>query len=230
MVLPLAVMQAVCGSICGFIIHRTGRYITMIRVGTMLHLLGLGLFIVCDANTSIGEIIGLQFILGTGSGVLFNPPLIALQALTPQNDTAMATSTFAFLRNLATCFSIVAGGVLFQNSMALRKPDLQAAGISSTLLDELSGSSAAANVKIVGKLKGAQRVAAKDAYAWSMRNLWIMYCVMAGCSVVASFFIKKQVLKTEHTETKTGLAVKEKESTSNTAVGNELATEHIPMS
>ena len=202
----------------------------MIRIGTVLHVLGLGLFILFDDNTSIAEIIGLQFVLGIGSGVLFNPPLIALQALTPQHDTAMATSTFAFLRNLATCFSIIAGGVVFQNSISLRKPDLQAAGITSTLLEELSGSSAAANVKVIGMLEGAQQAVAKEAYAWSMRNLWIMYCAMAGCSVVASFFIKREVLGTEHTETKTGLANNEKDTTSNGAMGTELAAQNVAKS
>jgi Na+(H+)/acetate symporter ActP len=50
-----------------------------------------------------------------------------------------------------------------------------------------------------------QRVAVREAYAWSLRNIWILYTGISALAVFASFFIKKHHLKKEHVETRTGL-------------------------
>ena len=95
---------------------------------------------------------------------------------------------------------------MFQNSMQMRDGELRSLGISKNVTDLLTGSSAAANVAIIGTLSNEQqKEAVKEAYAWSLRNMWIMYTVCIACGIVASLFIRPQVLNKEHTETKTGL-------------------------
>ena len=147
---------------------------------------------------------------GIGAGLLFEPPLIALQALVSQDDTATATATLGFVRNLATSFSIVIGGVIFQNGMRLRIPELRAANLSANVIQELSGGDAAAHVMIVGTISDpAQKLAVKQAFAWSLRNMWILYTCTSACGVIASVFIAKQVLSKVHVETKTGIKKEE---------------------
>lgn len=168
--------------------------------------LGNGLFIYFDATTSLGTIIGFEIIEGIGAGLLFEPPLIAIQSMVSQDDTATATSTFAFVRSIGTCLSVVIGGVVFQNSMELRGPFLQAAGLSADLVQKFSGKDAAANVMIIRTIADpAHQMAVKEAFAWSMRNMWILYTSVGAFGFVSSFFITKQHLKQEHTETITGL-------------------------
>jgi hypothetical protein len=149
-------------------------------------------------------------VAGAGCGLLFFPPLLALQSNVPQEETAAATATFGFIRNLAMAMSVVLGGVVFQNSMDMRQSTLLAAGLSGSMVEELTGSEAAANVMVIQSIEDAlQRSVIKDAYAWSLRNVWILYTSLGACGLIASVFITRQHLSTEHVETKTGLKEKQ---------------------
>ena len=170
--------------------------------------IGNGLYTLFSTKSSLAEIITFQIVAGLGAGLLFQAPLLALQALLPQDDIAMATSTLSFMRNLATSLSVVIGGVLFQNSMDIRVPSLSTPPISlpSNITDLLVSGDAAANVFLVSVIQDpAQRAAVREAYAWSMRNMWIMYTGISALAVVASLFIKKHHLRKDHVETKTGI-------------------------
>ncbi len=206
LLLPTVITEALCGIATGLIIHRTGRYLDLIYVGMAFLTLGSGLFINLTANSPLYEIIIFQIITGTGAGLLFEPPLIALQSLVSQADTATATATFGFIRNIATALSVVVCGVVFQNGMELREPILREQGLPTNVTDLLTGSAAAANVMVISTLRDPAQVQdVKEAFAWSLRNMWIMVTCVSACGIVASLFIGKHVLGTEHTETKTGL-------------------------
>ncbi|KAL4888204.1 major facilitator superfamily domain-containing protein [Aspergillus ambiguus] len=214
LILPYVLSEAAFSLLTGIFIHRTGRYLEVIRLGTALVVCGIGLFINYDAASTTGKIIGYQIVAGMGCGLLFFPPLLALQNSVPQRETATATATFYFLRNVAMAMSIVLGGVVFQNSMDVQQSKLISAGLSSSMTEELAGAEAAANVMTVHSVEDAdQRCAVEDAYAWSMRNIWILYTCLAACGFIASWFITRQQLRKEHVETQTGL--KEKTPVSN---------------
>jgi hypothetical protein len=206
LILPVIVTEATMGILTGVLIHRTGRYLEIIWIGTIFMTLGFGLLIDLNATSTLREIIPFQIVTGIGSGVLFEPPLIALQTLVSQDDTATATATFGFIRNVGLSLSIVIGGVVFQNGMSLRAPQLRASGLPSNITDQFSGGAAAANVMVISTLQNpAQKLVVKEAFAWSLRNMWILFTSVATCGIVATAFISKQVLGREHTETITGL-------------------------
>lgn len=206
LILPLVLTEAVAAMAAGLLINHTGRYLELIRLGVALLTIGNGLYIHLSTTSSLGEIIAVQLVAGIGAGFLFEPPLLSLQAGISQDDTATATATLGFVRNLATSSSIVLGGVVFQNSMALRQPALRAAGLPATLLADLAGATAAANMFAIRTIADdRQRRAVKEAFAWSLRNMWILYTCLSAGGVVASVFITRQVLSKEHTETRTGL-------------------------
>ena len=132
--------------------------------------------------------------------------MVAIQNSVSQADTAAATASLGFIRSVAMALSIVVGGVVFQNSMDARQPSLAAAGLSESVLEALSGSQAAANVAITRSIQNAsQRQVVLEAFAWSMRNMFILYTCLAAVAMVAGVFIKHRKLNTEHTETKTGI-------------------------
>ncbi|KAK5117729.1 hypothetical protein LTR16_004980, partial [Cryomyces antarcticus] len=144
-------------------------------------------------------------VAGIGIGPNFQAPLIALQTMVRPRDIATATSTFGFTRNLATSISVVIGGVVFQNEMARRAASLRSS-LGDAAAAQLSGSSAGANVGVVDALPPAARAAARTAFAASLRSMWILYVAFAGVGLAVSFLIGRQVLESEHHETKTGLA------------------------
>ncbi|GAQ09932.1 uncharacterized transporter C3H1.06c [Aspergillus lentulus] len=213
LVLPLVLSEAFAGIITGAIIHRTGRYRELIWLGMTLLTIGNGLYIHLNAYSSLGQIIGYQILSGIGAGFLFEPPIIAIQAMVSQDETATATATLGFIRNLATSSSIVIGGVVFQNSMSRMKSTLLAAGMSETLAEQMSGDSAAANIEVIKTIQDAtQLLAVKEAFAWSLRNMWILYTCMSALGIVAGVFILKTRLNKEHVETRTGLRPEKSEA------------------
>lgn len=206
LIVPMMVVEASVDIMVGILIHKTGRYREIIWVGVTLMTLGTGLYINFQTDTSIATIIGFEIIAGIGTACLFQAPMIAVQNTVSRADTASATATLAFSGNLASSLSIVLGGVVFQNSMAARQSSLAAAGLNESVLKALSGSQAAANVEIVKTIQDdMQRRVVQDAFAWSLRNMFIMYTCMAAVAMVASSFIKHRHLSMEHTETKTGI-------------------------
>jgi MFS family permease len=210
LILPFILSECLASLSVGIFIHRTGHYRGVIWLGMSAVVLGMGLFIDYNTTTVLGKIISYQIIAGFGCGLLFFPPLLALQNNIPTKDTATATATFGFVRNLAMALSVVLGGVVFQNSMLMKQPLLGDAGLSSTLQEEFTGAEAAANVlSVKDVVDPLQRQAVKQAFAWSIRNIWILYTALAAVGLVASAFIRKQELSKEHVETKTGLKEKD---------------------
>ena len=206
LLLPLIVTQAVVEILSGVLISRTGRYREVTWAGTLLMTIGTGLYITFGADTSVAMLVGLQIFGGLGPALLFQGPMIAIQSTVSQVDTAAATASLGFIRNLAMALSIVVGGVVFQNSMDSRQSSLAAAGLSESVLDALSGNMAAANVGIPSTIQDAsQRQVILEAFAFSLKNMFILYVCLAAVALVASVFIKHRVLNTEHTETKTGI-------------------------
>ncbi|KAL8933684.1 MAG: hypothetical protein Q9211_005645, partial [Gyalolechia sp. 1 TL-2023] len=204
--LPYILPQTVMGVFVGVVIHKSGRYLEVMWIGMVLMTVGFGLFIHLDAVSPLAQIVGFQVVAGLGSGLLFEPPLIALQAHTSQQNIASATATYGFTLNLATSASVVVGGALFQNGMQHRSSALQHAGLSAELIHRFSGGDAAANVLSIGTIPDpAQKFAVKEAFAWSLRNIWILYTCTSFLGLVASAFVDKRELSKDHEETVTGI-------------------------
>lgn len=206
LILPMMVTEAAVDIMVGVLIHQTGRYREIIWAGVTLMTLGTGLYISFRTDTSVAKIIGFEIIGGIGTALLFQAPTIAIQNTVSQADTSTATATLGLTRNMAASLSIVLGGVVFQNSMTARQSSLAVAGLSDSVLEALSGDHAAANVEIIKSIQdAAQRQVVQDTFAWSLRNMFMMYTCMAAVGMLASPFIKQRHLSTEHTETKTGV-------------------------
>lgn len=206
LILAMVLPEATAGAVAGFSIHRTGRYREVIWVGLVLLTLGTSLYIMLKPDTPIATITIIEILEGIGSGCLFQAPLIAVQVMASQADTASATATFGFVREVASVISVVIGGVVFQNGMELSVEGLRDAGLSDAVIKALSAGQAAANVDIIGTIPDmAQRTLVKEAFAWSLRNMFILYACVAAVGLLSSLAIKHVHLSTEHTETKTGL-------------------------
>lgn len=212
LLLPFIVTGAIAGVIAGVIIHRTGRFREIMWVGTFFLTLGFGLFISFDAYTTTAKAVGFLVIGGFGSGILFEAPLIALQSQVEQQDVASATATLSFIRNIALSISTIIGGTIFQNSMNNRVSFLRDAGLPENLLRQLDGDSAMANVMLPRTFENpAWELAAKEAFSYATRNMWITYAAFSLLGFGASAFVEASHLGTEHVETVTGLR-KEKTS------------------
>ncbi|RDA92935.1 hypothetical protein CP533_3856 [Ophiocordyceps camponoti-saundersi (nom. inval.)] len=206
LLLPMVITCAVVDILGGVFMHQTGRYRELIWAGTTCMTLGAGLCTMFGTDTTLGTIFGFQIVFGFGMSLLFQTPTMALQNSVSQADTATATATLNLMRSLATSLSTVLGGLVFQNSMTARSASLAASRLSKPQLEALSGHRAAANAHIARTIHDpVQRQAVKEAFAWSIRNMFIMYTCIAAVGVLASAWVKQRHMSKEHTETKTGL-------------------------
>lgn len=211
LLVPLIVATALTGVLTGVIIHKTGKFRELIWAGTTILCLANGLFIMLDENTSLSEIIGLTIIFGLGSGMLFEPPLIAIQSRSLQENVATATSTFSFVRSVALAISVIVGGVVFQNSMNQQADRLAQSGLPADIVAKLSGKEAAANVGLARTLQDPeQRRIVESAFAGAMRNMWFAYVALAALGLVSGVFVGKAKLSRDHIETVTGIKAEKK--------------------
>lgn len=151
-----------------------------------------------------------QLIAGMCVGQLFQSPLIALHSHVTAQETAAATATFGFVRNLATSMSIVIGGVVFQNGMESKATVLYAS--LGEIAVNFLGNGASANVILIKSLSSDQQAVVKMAYSTSLQHVWILYACVSGAGLVASLVIKTKALSTVYGETKTGLVKRELET------------------
>ncbi|RMZ66912.1 major facilitator superfamily transporter [Pyrenophora seminiperda CCB06] len=204
--LPFAVALSFMSAATGVIIKKTGQYLPLIWCGMSMMTLGFGLYINFNVNTSWAKIIIFQVIAGIGVGQNFQSPLIALQSNIPKRDIATATAMFGFVRNLGSAISVVVGGVVFNNEIRTKQPEL-AAALGTQTASMFSGGSAGANVRVIESLPEAQRAVARKAFADSLSKMWILYVAFAAVGLCVSLLVSRNLLDKQHEETKTGLEV-----------------------
>ena len=204
-IVPTIISQAVGSILTGVIIHRTGRYLEIMRLASLVMLLGTGLFIIFDPDTPMAVMAVVQLIAGFGSGGLFETPIIAIQANIAQDDTAAASAALGIVRYLSIAVALTVGTTVFQNSIETQQGRLQSYGLPPQIIRNITHD-AAANVMGATSIRDmAQQRAIREAYSWSIRNMFIMFTGFAAVAFAASAFVDKHTLSEEHTEAKTGL-------------------------
>ena len=171
--------------------------------------LGFGLFIDLPDYAEWSKIIIYQMVAGIGVGPNFQSPLIALQNHVARHDIAVATGTFGFVRQLATSMSVVLGGVVFQNILSKKGPEL-ARQLGPEAAARLSGANLESSTNFIKNLPPAQKLIADQAITSSLRTMFIFYTAIAAFGLFLSAFIKKKALSSVHEKSKTGLVEQER--------------------
>jgi hypothetical protein len=204
---PMTFTVAPSAMVVGFLVTLTGRYRWAIWGGWVLSTLGMGLLILLDVNTSTVSWIFIMLVAGFGLGMLFPSLAFAVQGSSTNADLAFAVAMFSFFRAFGQSIGVAIGGVTFQNQMKkklLKYPAL--APMASTYAKDAAGL-----VQIIKSMAdGADKENLKNAYADSLKTVWVLICVLSGVALVASLLIKaydlNRALETEqgfkHTRTR----------------------------
>ncbi|KAK1959824.1 MFS general substrate transporter [Colletotrichum sublineola] len=170
--LPFILSNTCMAAATGVYIQQTGKYVPAVYLGLVLMTLGTGLLIDLDVEANWPKIVIYQLLVGSGVGMNFEGPLLALQASLHVRDVATATATMGFTRNLASAISAIIGGVVFQNQMVAESGSLGQLG--EDIASQLQGGEAAANVELIHDLPPDQQSIAKGAFHRSLKTMWIM--------------------------------------------------------
>ncbi|KAL6241283.1 hypothetical protein RBB50_011756 [Rhinocladiella similis] len=130
-------------------------------------------------STSLAFTLVIEVVAALGVGTTFQAPLIAYQSVVGVADVAVATAVFGFVRSLLTSISVVVGGIVFQNGISVQNDHLSSI-LGSQLAQNFSASNAATNVLALRRLPLHQQLEVQQAYASSLKNMWIMYASIAG--------------------------------------------------
>lgn len=204
-VAPMAVMT-------GILITVSGRYRWAVWSGWVLTVLGTGLLVLLNVDTTIPAWIFLTMVSGVGLGILFPSMQFSLQAATTNKDMGFAVAMFSFFRTFGQAIGVAIGGVIFQNQMVKK---LHAYPQFASQANELAKDAAALVQIIKATPEGQNKLDLRTAYVDSVRVIFIVLCALSAVALVSSCFIKSYDLN-RALETEQGF-VEEKKSKENGA-------------
>ena len=101
-ILPETLTLVPASVITGVIITRTGVYRWAIWMGWIITTIGMGLLMFLDVDTPTQAWIGLNLVIGIGTGLLFGAMGFAVQASVDPESIAIAVCMFLFFRSFGS--------------------------------------------------------------------------------------------------------------------------------
>jgi hypothetical protein len=207
-VLPETLTLVPSSVITGLAITRTGSYRWAIWIGWIITTVGMGLLTLLDVDTSAGGWIGLNLVVGAGTGMLFGAMAFAVQASVNVESIAVAVCMFSFFRSLGSVGStgtkiiiteanhgqtigITIGGTVFQNRIRQQLEEYpQFASAGSNFVDD--GIALIAAIKTLPE--DADRSILVQAYAKALQTIWQDMCFVSAAGLLLSLFIQSYTL------------------------------------
>jgi len=184
-------MSVIVGIVCA----TTGRYRWALWIGWGFTTLGSGLLILLNPGTSIPGWIFLNFAVSIGTGMLFPAMGLAVQAAGRPQDAGHAAAFYAFIRTFGQSIGVAIGGVIFQNQI---KQKLMSYPLLAPMAAEYSKDATALVGVIKSMADGIEKTQLTQAYADSLKTIWIVMCALSAVAFVASMFTKGYSLNQEH--------------------------------
>lgn len=196
---------------------RYNRYAEVIWFGFGIWTLGAGLLVLAGQTTSLGAIAVFLVLIGIGTGLTFQPTLVALQAHCPKAHRAVVTSNRNFLRSSGGAVGLAVSSAVLANVLKSSLPaSLQNIANSTFATPDLSAYS------------GTQRVAIIGAYADASRAVFIWCVPCAGISFVLTALIRDRGLVRKEEELESSVAHGEQETIPQTMDGKAIQYETKP--
>ncbi|KAG0138126.1 major facilitator superfamily domain-containing protein [Tuber indicum] len=199
-VFPETFTVAPASVVVGLLVSITGRFRWALWLGWILTVLGMGVLVLLDVDTSTVSWIFITLVSGLGTGILFPSMAYAIQASASDEDMAYAVSMFSFFRAFGQAFGVAIGGVIFQNAL---KTEIAKHAVLRAMAGEYSAD-AVALVQVIKMMpKGMEgREELLISYAAALKVVWKAMIGFGAVGLVTSFATEglslDRELKTEH--------------------------------
>ncbi|KAF7356400.1 MFS general substrate transporter [Mycena venus] len=188
---PVALGGSLTTIVVGPLVTATKRTRPFIWGGSALMTLGAGLLISLSETSGLGMELGFTLVQGLGTGFLFQPPLIALQAAMPLKDMAACTGAFYLVRTLGTTLGVSLGGVVFQSQLAARLRAIPALAGTTTQARILQG-----DYKDIARIVPAElRREVVRALSRSLRTVFVVLTPVSGAVFLLSLLVRHYSLE-----------------------------------
>lgn len=184
-------MSVIVGIVCA----ATGRYRWAIWIGWVLTTLGSGLLILLGPSTTIPGWVFLNVCVSIGTGMLFPAMALAIQASARPQDAGHSVAFYSFIRVFGQSLGVAVGGVVFQNQI---RQKLLSYPLLAPMASAYSQDATALVSIIKGMEAGIEKTQLIQAYADSLKTIWIVMCALSGAGLLASIFTKGYSLNQEH--------------------------------
>ncbi|KZO93352.1 MFS general substrate transporter [Calocera viscosa TUFC12733] len=178
--------SALTAIVSGLTVAKLGDYRIVMWFGLTVMTLGFGLMIMLDNYSSVARQEIFLLVAAIGTGCLFQPPLIGLQAAMPIKDMATSTATFGLLRTLGGTIGVSIGGAIYQSEVQRR-----AAAVPGWTPP--SQSQLTSNVRQLSDIQPESlRDAVLYAFTKSVSTIWIVCTPIIFVALVLCTFFSQQ--------------------------------------
>ncbi|SCV68369.1 BQ2448_490 [Microbotryum intermedium] len=180
--------------ITGVVIGYQGIYKAWNMIGWGLTTLGFGITSLMRYDCSKAASIGLPILMGLGLGILYSSTNFPVLAPLKASQQPHAMAFFSFMRAFGEVFGISIGATILQNSLA--------ADLPKEFLAKFNGEAEIAFSAIPNIVELAEplRSQVREAFASSLRVIWLTMVFISGVGFILSLFIQDIKLTTETDE------------------------------
>lgn len=182
--LPLVVSQSSFSTLSGLYMSRFNRYGEIIWGGFSIWTLGAGLLVMADQHIHIGLVCFFLVLVGFGTGMVFQPTLVALQAHCPKAQRAVIVSNRNFIRSAGGSVGLAVSSAILGNVLRSSLPQR---------LHHLANNTFAA--PDLSTFSASDRTAIVSAYASASRAVFIWCVPLVGICLLLCALIKDKGLQ-----------------------------------
>ncbi|KHJ34073.1 putative mfs drug transporter [Erysiphe necator] len=221
MLLPVTVVQTVSSTLGGLVVTWRGRYRESLIFGYTLWCVSLGLHSSLRPSTSLAQQLIYGFLLGFGSGLTFQPSLIAIQSAVSVEFMAVVTGVRSFIRDIAGTFGLAIAGSIINIMIRKALLNITANGqavLSSQQINEIQKNPSLPRSKIdpvilenVDKIRSL----VVSAYFEGFRRVFYLGTALGFVAIVTTIFFIPQVELSAEENNETNLSREQSTEISN---------------
>ncbi|KAF1937163.1 MFS multidrug transporter [Clathrospora elynae] len=115
--IPFIIGVALFSIASGFIVGGTGHYAGLLLLGSVLIMIGAGLMLKLDIGSPSSAWIGYQVIIGIGSGMVLQTPILVSQGVVDKTDMSNVAAIMLYFHSATGAVFIAVAQSLFTNRM-----------------------------------------------------------------------------------------------------------------
>ncbi len=204
-ILPMNAFMIPSSAVAGAILTKIGRYKPLHWGGFGVLVISCGLFSTMSASTSTVVWAWFEILAGIGIGFPLTTQLPAIQAVLPESDTAISTSTYSFIRSFGFVWGATIPSIVFNS----RVDALLGSIDDLTVRAELANGGAYSYALSVRDLTGQTLEQTLNVYREALRTVWLVGLAFALVGFLL-VFAEKHVDMRVTLETEFGLETEKK--------------------
>ncbi|XDG01573.1 hypothetical protein ABKA04_001188 [Annulohypoxylon sp. FPYF3050] len=187
--LALAIPQIFAVVLSGALVTILGFYAPFIMIGTSIGVLGSGLFLMLDLETSTAEWAVFLVVCGVGTGIAINLPYTIFQAILMEDQVPTGNAAFQFMFQFGAALSLSVGQTIFLNQLKA-----SAAVLTPSIPDNVLINAGAYNLRNLANSDELYDLL-RQVYMNALHNTYVFPIVTAGLALLTTLAVEHKNIK-----------------------------------